>query len=74
MDMTWQVEANNTKGDMIIEVVKSHNQAKIRHRELLAEKDNQGMLKWGYVRSFDLVAAQEQREAEQRINNWSKND
>ena len=72
--MTWQVEANNTKGDMIIQVVKSYNQAKIRLRELLAEKDNQGMLKWGCVRSFDLVAAQEQREAEQRIRNWSKND
>lgn len=52
--MAWQVEANNAKGDFTIEVVESHDQAKIRHRELLAEKDSQGMLQWGYVRSRDM--------------------
>ena len=72
--MTWQVEANNAKGDFVIEVVNSHHAAKILHRKFLAEKDNAGMLKWGMVRSFDLVAAKEQQQANERIQNWKKND
>ena len=52
--MKWQVQANNAKGDFVIELFECAKEADIRHKQLYNEVDNRGLWKWGTIRTINL--------------------
>ena len=52
--MKYQVQANNAKGDFIIELFESAKEADIRHKQLYNEVDDRGLWKWGTIRTINL--------------------
>ena len=53
--MKWQVQANNAKGDFVIELFESAKEADIRHKQLYNELDDRGLWKWGTIRTINLA-------------------
>ena len=54
MEYKWQVQANNAKGDFVIEVFVDAKEADIRHKQLYNEVDDRGLWKWGSIRTINL--------------------
>ena len=54
MEFKWQVQANNAKGDFVIEVFVDAREADIRHKQLYNEVDDRGLWKWGEIRTINL--------------------
>lgn len=54
--MKYQVQANNAKGDFVIELFESAKEADIRHKQLYNEVDDRGLWKWGMIRTTNLEA------------------
>lgn len=54
MEFKWQVQANNSKGDFVIEVFVDAKEADIRHKQLYNEVDDRGLWKWGSIRTINL--------------------
>lgn len=54
MEFKWQVQANNAKGDFVIEVFVDAKEADIRHKQLYNEVDDRGLWKWGSIRTINL--------------------
>ena len=54
--MKYQVQANNAKGDFVIELFESAKEADIRHKQLYNEVDDRGLWKWGEIRTTNLEA------------------
>ena len=52
--MKYQVQANNAKGDFVIELFESAKEADIRHKQLYNEVDDRGLWKWGMIRTTNL--------------------
>ena len=52
--MKYQVQANNAKGDFVIELFESAKEADIRHKQLYHEVDDRGLFKWGMIRTINL--------------------
>ena len=52
--MKYQVQANNAKGDFVIELFESAKEADIRHKQLYNEVDDRGLWKWGTIRTINL--------------------
>ena len=52
--MKWQVQANNAKGDFVIELFECAKEADIRHKQLYNELDDRGLWKWGTIRTINL--------------------
>ena len=52
--MKYQVQANNAKGDFVIELFESAKEADIRHKQLYNEVDDRGLWKWGEIRTINL--------------------
>jgi hypothetical protein len=54
MVMKYQVQANNAKGDFVIELFECAKEADIRHKQLYNEVDDRGLWKWGTIRTINL--------------------
>lgn len=54
MEFKYQVQANNAKGDFVIELFESAKEADIRHKQLYNEVDDRGLWKWGTIRTINL--------------------
>jgi len=54
MEFKYQVQANNAKGDFVIELFESAEEADIRHNQLYNEVDDRGLWKWGTIRTINL--------------------
>ena len=52
--MKYQVQANNAKGDFVIELFECAKEADIRHKQLYNEVDDRGLWKWGTIRTINL--------------------
>ena len=52
--MKYQVQANNAKGDFVIELFESAKEADVRHKQLYNEVDDRGLWKWGTIRTINL--------------------
>ena len=52
--MKYQVQANNAKGDFVIELFESAKEADIRHKQLYNEVDDRGLWMWGTIRTINL--------------------
>ena len=51
--MKYQVQANNAKGDFVIELFESAKEADIRHKQLYNEVDDRCLWKWGTIRTIN---------------------
>ena len=54
MEFKYQVQANNAKGDFVIELFESAKEADIRHKQLYNEVDDRGLWKCGTIRTINL--------------------
>ena len=54
MNYNWQVSAKNAKGDFVIELFMCGKEADVRHKQLYDETDEQGLYKWGEIRTTNL--------------------
>ena len=52
--MKYQVQANNAKGDFVIELFECAKEADIRHKQLYNEVDDRGLWKWVTIRTINL--------------------
>ena len=50
----FQVSASNAKGDFVLEVFESGEEADIRHNQLYHEIDEKGLYKWGTIRTTNM--------------------
>lgn len=54
MEFKYQVSAMNAKGDFVNELFYTAKEADIRHKQLYNEVDDQGLWKWGHIRTINL--------------------
>lgn len=59
MEYKWQVQANNAKGDFVIELFECAKEADIRHKQLYNEVDDRGLWKWGSIRTINLECSRD---------------